>query len=97
MNKKILSLGLVITLSTGLMIGCNKKEDKEETEGLKNGVGRDAIPDDEVENDATAAARDSGTNVSDIKEFAQEFLYGLSEEDANEVINELVRELEDDA
>ena len=73
------------------------KEDKEETEGLKNGVGRDAIPDDEVENDATAAARDSGTNVSDIKEFAQEFLYGLSEEDANEVINELVRELEDDA
>ncbi len=31
MNKKILSLGLVITLSTGLMIGCNKKEDKEET------------------------------------------------------------------
>lgn len=31
MNKKILSLGLVITLSTGLIIGCNKKEDKEET------------------------------------------------------------------
>lgn len=31
MNKKILTLGLVITLSTGLIIGCNKKEDKEET------------------------------------------------------------------
>ena len=64
---------------------------------LKTGVGRAAIPDAECVTDATAAARDSGTNVSDIKEFAQEFLYGLSEEDANEVINELVRQLEDDA
>ena len=31
MNKKILSLGLIISLSAGLIIGCNKKEDKEET------------------------------------------------------------------
>jgi hypothetical protein len=35
-------------------------------------VGRTTIEDTEIENDSTAASKDSGNNVSDIKEFKGE-------------------------
>lgn len=37
-------------------------------EGSENGVGRPSIADEDVENDATAASKDAGTNTSDNRE-----------------------------
>lgn len=42
----------------------------EEKVTSKDNIGRKSLDDDEITNDATAASRDAGTNVSDIKEFA---------------------------
>lgn len=43
---------------------------EDEKVSSKDNVGRKSLDDDEITNDATAASRDAGTNVSDIKEFA---------------------------
>ena len=48
-------------------MGATAAEDESE-----NPVGRPPMDENDIENDATAASRDAGNNVSDIKEFALE-------------------------
>lgn len=44
------------------------QQQAEENEDSENGVGRPTIADEDVENDATAASKDAGTNTSDNRE-----------------------------
>ena len=51
-------------------VSATSSSSDEEKVTSKDNVGRKSLDDDEITNDATAASRDAGTNVSDIKEFA---------------------------
>ena len=51
----------------------SKINNKTNQESATQEVGRTTIEDKDIENDSTAASKDSGNNVSDIKEFKREF------------------------
>lgn len=57
---------------SGIVVYARNPEKENSQENVTHEVGRTQIEDTEIENDSTAASKDSGNNVSDIKEFKRE-------------------------
>ena len=75
----------------------SSSSDNNEDDGETRPVGRPALDETDIENENTAASRDAGTNVSDIKEFAQEgrcIICGEITEDGHPLCYECEEKLE---